>query len=48
MPSTRFTKTNIDTGTLALLQTVAAGKGISVTMLLEQIIVKYLMYDGRN
>lgn len=48
MPSTRFTKVNIDVDTYALLQTLAAGRGVSVTTLLEQIILSYLQHQMHN
>lgn len=42
MPSKRITKTNIDQGTLELVQIVAAAKGVSATRMLEVMVLFYI------
>jgi hypothetical protein len=42
MPSTRFTKINIDTDVYAMIKLMATAKGVSTTTMLEMMIVQYL------
>ena len=48
MADTRITKTSIDREQLALIATLADAKGISITKMLEQIIVHYLATNSNQ
>lgn len=48
MPSSRYTKINIDIEILDFLQTLAAAQGISATQMNERIILFYLSHQHGN